>query len=150
MWGLPVDFPLSFLHTVSQQLAQRTLSTSSTCCGGRAALSVRQRLVRPHPHAHRAKAAVAGPAQRCLRRPRKGPVPRKTAQLQTFFLSSLTHEARRALHPICCMIPRPRAWDSIWLQLPTHNCFAQRDQSHKHPPDPSDGLPQHPSLSSCH
>lgn len=32
-WGLSVDFLLSFLHMVSQQLAQRTLGTSSTCCG---------------------------------------------------------------------------------------------------------------------
>lgn len=28
------------------------------------------------------------------------------------------------MHPVCCMIPRPRAWDSVWLQLPTHDYFA--------------------------
>lgn len=33
MWGLPVDFPLSFLHMESHQLTQRTPGTSSTCCG---------------------------------------------------------------------------------------------------------------------
>lgn len=32
MWGLPVDFPLSFLHMESHQLAQRTPSTYSTYC----------------------------------------------------------------------------------------------------------------------
>ena len=52
-------------------------------------------------------------------------MPRKTAQLQipSFFPNP---RARRSLHPVCCMVPRPRAWDSIWLQLPTHDCFPHR------------------------
>lgn len=79
--GLSVGFLLSFLHMVPQQLAQRTLSNSSTCCGAE--------LPRPYytdasdftyPCPQKAKAVLAGPAQRCPRCPRKGAGPRKTAK----------------------------------------------------------------------
>lgn len=78
--GLPVGFVLSFLHVVPQQLAQRTLSNSSTCCGAELpspCYTDASDITYPCPQ--KAKAAVAEPAQRCSRCPRKGAGPRKTA-----------------------------------------------------------------------
>lgn len=78
--GLPVGFLLSFLHMVPQQLAQRTLNNSSTCCGAELpspCYTDASDITYPCPQ--KAKAAVAGPAQRCSRCPRKGAGPGKTA-----------------------------------------------------------------------
>lgn len=97
--GLSVGFLLSFPHTVPQ----RTLSNSSTCC--------RAELPCPcytdasditYSCPQKAKAEVAGPAQKCTRCPRKGAGPRKTAQ-QSHPLSSPPHEGRQALQTICCL-----------------------------------------------
>lgn len=80
-WGLSVYFPLFFLHIVSQQLAQRTLGTSSTCCGAELPCPCCTQTDETTSPAHQAKAALTGPPQRPQRQPKKEAVPRKTAQL---------------------------------------------------------------------
>lgn len=78
--GLSVGFLLAFLHMVPQQLAQRTLSNSSTCCGAKLpCLCHTDASDITYSCPQKAKVVVAGPAQRCPKCPRKGAEPGKTA-----------------------------------------------------------------------
>lgn len=75
-----VGFLLSSLYMVLQQLAQRTLSNSSTCCGAQLPFPCyTDASVITYPCPQKTKSAVAGPAQRCPKRLRKGAGPGKTA-----------------------------------------------------------------------